>query len=145
MIHGRTRDLELAAAAEANVSGPQYKHDSVYVPLTSTFSARMNLNWNKTPTPTGAEEYCSAMITVPLSAYPSVRLAARPADMADAIREKLDDWNVSKCSVTVWIDNDTGDELASEDTCLREEFRYDGDSVWSAGSETSCYDEYHGC
>ena len=133
--------LTMAQTAESDTSDRQFDNHTIKVSISPTQTQPLYVHYSKIQEPTGTETFCSASISVPLSAYPSLRLAARPADFASHIREQLDEWKVSKCSVVVWLNNDTGDDLLEEESCLSEEFRYDGDSVWSVSSETLCYDE----
>jgi hypothetical protein len=118
------------------------KQHTIQIELTPTQKQPLFVSTWQMEGESGTETNCSASISVPVSAFPSVRLVARPADFASDLREKLDEWDDEKCSVVVWLNNDTGDELENEETCLVETFRYDGDSVWSASSEESCYPDY---
>jgi hypothetical protein len=106
--------------------------------LSSTRTTPLRLGAYEIQGEYGKEMRCSAAISVPLSVYPSVRLVARPTDFASHIREQVAEWDLSECSVIVWIENDTGEELTNAESCLVETFRYDGDSVWSAGRESTC-------
>jgi hypothetical protein len=120
------------------------QHKMLTIPLSPTKAAPLHLSYYEFNGESGTERTCEATISVPLSLYPSARLAARPADFASEIREVLDAWGASKCSVQVWLQNDTDDDLSEEESCLSEDFRYDGDSVWSVSSESFCYHE-RGC
>lgn len=133
--------LTMPQTAASNTSGNQYDDDTIPVSISPTQTQPLHIYYSEVQDASGTATFCSATISVPLSAYPSARLVARPADFASHIREKLDEWNVSKCSVVVWLNNDTEDDLPVEESCLSEEFRYDGDSVWSVSSESLCYDE----
>ena len=114
------------------------KRHEIPIELTSTRTTPLRIAAYDVQGEFGKEMRCTASISVPLSAYPSVRLVARPTDFASHIREQVAEWDLSKCQIVVWIENDTGEELSQEESCLVETFRYDGDSVWSAGNEDSC-------
>jgi hypothetical protein len=88
----------------------------------------------------GGEGSCSATIQVSLSSFPSSRLATRPKDVAVAVREVLDLWEIDNCTVQVWYDNDTGEEFAEHELCLSEDFRFDNGAYWSASAERYCWE-----
>jgi hypothetical protein len=124
-----------AASCSVAISG---RNEVGTIDLTSTQKQPLRVFAYDVEGGNGSEVQCEASITVPLSIYPTSRLVGRPSDFASELRDVLAAWAVTKCSVVVWIDNDTGDELDEEEQCLIETFRYQGDSVWSSGSEESC-------
>lgn len=82
---------------------------------------------------------CEAWINVPLSAFPTVRLATRPGDVAAAIRHVASEWDVRECRVRVWRENDVEEEpLSSEEQCIAGDFRFESGSWWPSSSEQSC-------
>jgi hypothetical protein len=87
----------------------------------------------------GGKGSCSASIQVSLSAFPSSRLATRPKDVAIAIRELIDVWEIENCTIQVWYDNDTGEEFAEYELCLTEDFNFDAGAFWSASAERYCW------
>jgi len=88
----------------------------------------------------GEKGSCVASIQVSLSQFPSSRLATRPKDVAIAIREVIDSWEIENCTVSVWYDNDTGEEFAEHELCLTEDFNFDSGAFWSASAERYCWD-----
>lgn len=83
---------------------------------------------------------CSAWIEIPLSGFPSSRLATRPADVAGLLTEVVAEWGVENCSVHVQYANDTAEEFAEHELCLIEDFRFDEDAYWSSSSERYCWE-----
>ena len=87
----------------------------------------------------GGEGSCSASIQVSLSSFPSSRLATRPKDVAIAVREVIDSWEIDNCTIRVWYNNDTGEEFAEHELCLTEDFKFDNGAYWSASVERYCW------
>jgi hypothetical protein len=83
---------------------------------------------------------CHASARVKLSSFPSSRLALRPREVAEAMRDAVDELGVSECVVVVWYENDTQDDFEENELCKTEVFRYDGDSYWSSSPEENCWD-----
>jgi len=83
---------------------------------------------------------CSAWVSVPLSAFPSTRLATRPADVARSLRDAVEKMGATECEVSVLFDNDTGEEIAEHELCLTETFRFGERRVWSSGPEAFCWE-----
>jgi hypothetical protein len=130
--------LTTAGVSTACVEVFDGKESTIPIELTSTQKIELRVSSYEIEGGSGRQKNCIAAISVPLSAYPSVRLVSRPGDFASDIREILAEWQVSECDVVVWVENDTGDELSEEEACMIEKFRYDGDSVWSSSSEKPC-------
>jgi len=87
------------------------------------------------------EESCSAWVEVPLSAFPTARLASRPFDFAPAIRETMEEWSVDECEIRVWFMDDVGDEMTQAESCVIESFEFEKGRYWSTSSEESCFEE----
>ncbi len=83
---------------------------------------------------------CAATIDVPLSAFPTSRLASRPADMARSIHETLKALDVRTCEVSVFYENDTNEEIAQHELCLSETFAFGARKYWSLSHETYCWE-----
>lgn len=83
---------------------------------------------------------CAAWASVPLSAFPSTRLATRPADVARSLRDAVEKMGATECVVSVLLENDTGEEIADHELCLTETFRFGERRVWSSGAEAFCWE-----
>lgn len=83
---------------------------------------------------------CSAWVSVPLSVFPSTRLATRPADVARSLRDVVEKMGASECTIFVMHENDTQEELAEHELCLNETFRFGERRVWSTGPESFCWE-----
>lgn len=83
---------------------------------------------------------CSAWVSVPLSAFPSSRLATRPADVARSLRDVVEKMGATECTIMVVHENDTQDEIAEHELCLSETFRFGERRVWSTGPESFCWE-----
>lgn len=88
----------------------------------------------------GGAPSCSAWVSVPLSAFPSTRLATRPADVARSLRDAVEKMGASECEISVMFDNDTGEEIADHELCLTETFRFGERRIWSSSPETFCWE-----
>lgn len=88
----------------------------------------------------GESPACSAWVSVPLSAFPSARLATRPADVARSLRDAVAKMGATECTVMVVLDNDTQDDFAEHELCLEETFRFGERRVWSTGPESFCWE-----
>jgi hypothetical protein len=86
---------------------------------------------------------CEAWITVPLSAFPTVRLATRPLDVAPVIRHLARESKVRECRVHVWRHDDLDADLPDDEECIAGDFRFENGDWWASGSERSC-DEIDG-
>ena len=82
---------------------------------------------------------CMASTTIPLSRFPTARVAARPSQLAAALREIADEWGVKECSIWISYENDTGDDLADHELCVTGSFAYDKGDYWSSSSERNCW------
>ncbi|MBY0401421.1 hypothetical protein K2X89_14070 [Myxococcota bacterium] len=83
---------------------------------------------------------CSAWVAVPLSAFPSTRLATRPADVARSLRDVVEKMGATECTIMVTHQNDTHEEIAEHELCLSETFRFGERRVWSSGPESFCWE-----
>ena len=83
---------------------------------------------------------CSASAFVPLSAFPTSRLALRPVDIVQSLRDVVEKIGAKECSVRVYFDNDTGEELAAHELCLTETFRFGERKAWSISREPFCWE-----
>jgi hypothetical protein len=82
---------------------------------------------------------CEARISVPLSAFPTLRLATRPGELAATIRYIAADWEARECRISVWRENDIAEEPIPEDEqCIAGDFRYEGGAWWPSSAERSC-------
>jgi hypothetical protein len=81
---------------------------------------------------------CQAWVAVPLSAFPTWRLATRPSDVAPAIRDLASRWGARECVVVVRLLNDTGEDVAKRDECVAGRFRFEGRDWWASSSEGPC-------
>lgn len=82
---------------------------------------------------------CEASIALPLSAYPTWRVADGPSAFAARIGEHVRRWRLESCSVTVWLENDTGEEVTFAEGCTTGIFRFDGAGPILQGPEQSCF------
>lgn len=83
---------------------------------------------------------CSASIRIPLSAFPTSRLATRPADVARAMHESVKAQGVQRCEVAVYYENDTDEAIPEHELCLIEPFAFGDRDHWSLSRETSCWE-----
>jgi hypothetical protein len=83
---------------------------------------------------------CIVSTSVKLSSFPTSRLATRPREIAEAIRDAAAELKTRECRIVVWYTNDTGEERDRNERCRTETFRFDRDSYWSSSRETSCWD-----
>lgn len=120
-----------------------YRQNEIMIPFSSTLSFPLNLVTYSYDNSPSSEIHCSASITVPLSAFPTSRVASRPADFTSHMRDTVREWGLNKCHVFVTYENDVEDALTQEESCLVELFRFQGDSVWSGGSEKYCWEHYN--
>lgn len=86
------------------------------------------------------ETSCTAWITVPLSSFPTSRLAARPSDIARSMRDVVKKLGAKECAVMVEYENDTGEELAEHELCLMETFGFGRGTLWSKAREGYCWE-----
>ena len=87
------------------------------------------------------EDTCRAYFSVPLSAFPTSRLATRPADVARVLHELARKWETNRCVVRVHHENDTEERFAPHELCLVETFAFDGGRPRSVSRETTCWGE----
>ena len=83
---------------------------------------------------------CSAAIQIPLSSFPTSRLATRPADIARSMRDIVKKIGAKECEVQVYYENDTGEEIAEHELCLTETFEFGDRKHWSKSSEAYCWE-----
>lgn len=102
---------------------------------TSDGTADMTID---TTTATGAR--CTASIEVPLSKFPSSRLATRPVDVARSMRDVMQKLGGGICEIAVIYENDTGEETPSHELCVAETFEFGARKHWSMSSETFCWE-----
>jgi len=84
---------------------------------------------------------CEAWVAVPLSAFPTWRLATRPSQVAPAIRDLASRWGARECRVVVVLHNDTGEDVAEREECVTARFRYEDRDWWASSSEVPCDEE----
>ncbi len=82
---------------------------------------------------------CTACIEVPLSKFPSSRLATRPVDVARSMQDVMQKLGGGECGITVSYENDTGEEIPSHELCVSETFEFGARKHWSKSSETFCW------
>lgn len=82
---------------------------------------------------------CTAWIEIPLSIFPSSRLATRPADIARSMRDVMKKLAVHECRVEVIYLNDTTDEIPEHELCFVETFAFGERKHWSTSSESPCW------
>lgn len=85
------------------------------------------------------ETFCGAEVGVPLSAFPTARLALRPADVARSLHDFARASGARQCQIVVMYENDTGEALAEHELCLIEVFRFGERRHWSVEPETTCW------
>ena len=83
---------------------------------------------------------CSASLWIPLSTFPTSRVATRPAEVARSMHETMKTLGVSTCEVAVGYENDTAEEIAEHELCLRETFAFGNRKHWSVSSESFCWE-----
>jgi hypothetical protein len=116
------------------------KSETVSVSIAPGTSAELRISYWEGNESTGQEAFCTSVIHVKLSGFPTSRVATRPGDVAAAVRDVADLWKVSECQVTVVFENDTSEELAEHETCVTGLFRYDKGDYWSSSSEDYCWE-----
>lgn len=84
--------------------------------------------------------FCGAEVGVPLSAFPTARLALRPADVARSLHDFARTSGARECRILVMYENDTGEALAEHELCLIEVFRFGERRHGSLEPETTCWD-----
>ena len=82
---------------------------------------------------------CTASIDVPLSAFPTSRIAYRPVDVARSMQDVLKKLDVGSCDIAVFYDNDTDEEIPEHELCLQETFAFGERKHWSISSESFCW------
>lgn len=82
---------------------------------------------------------CTAWIQIPLSIFPSSRLATRPADIARSMRDVMKKLAVQECRVGVAYLNDTNDAIPEHELCFVETFAFGERKHWSTSSESPCW------
>lgn len=83
---------------------------------------------------------CFAMIDMPLSAFPTSRLAMRPADVARSMRDLVEKHGIGTCEIAVFYENDTNEEIAEHELCLQETFAFGERKHWSLAREAFCWE-----
>lgn len=83
---------------------------------------------------------CSAVASFPLSAFPTSRLAARPAEIARSMQDIMKKLGVDACEVSTFYENDTSEEIAEHELCLTETFAFGERKHWSISSESFCWE-----
>jgi len=83
---------------------------------------------------------CHAWIEVPLSIFPSSRLATRPADVARSMHDVARAIGIEECDVAVYYENDTDEEMTEQELCIDETFRFGERKHWSVSSEGPCWE-----
>ncbi len=83
---------------------------------------------------------CSAWIEIPLSKFPTSRLATRPADIARSMRDVMKKLGARECEVEAYYENDTGEEIPKHELCLRETFEFGERKHWSKSREAYCWE-----
>ena len=131
--------LALPAAASGcfSYAGPS---ETIAVSLGGRMSAEMTITYSEDLEKVEGEVACEAYLTVPLSAFPTWRVATRPADVAPAIRDVASRWGARECRVIVGLHNDTGEKLPAGDDCFWGLFRFEGRDSWASSSERRCVD-----
>jgi len=114
------------------------KTETLSVALAGDTSAELQVSYYEELAEIEDEIICQAWISVPLSAFPTWRLATRPADVAPLIRDVADRWGARECAIAVWLQNDTGDDLAEGDECMAGLFRYESGDWWASSAEWRC-------
>ncbi len=92
------------------------------------------------PTSAMATRRCQASIAIPLSAFPTSRLATRPADIARSMRDLVKEHGIEACEIVVLYENDTNEAIAEHELCLRETFAFGERKHWSIASERTCWE-----
>ena len=87
-----------------------------------------------------ATRRCHASIAIPLSAFPTSRLATRPVDIARSMRDLVKKHGIEACEIAVLYENDTNEEIAEHELCLRETFAFGGRKHWSIARERTCWE-----
>jgi hypothetical protein len=83
---------------------------------------------------------CMAWINVPLSKFPSSRLATRPVDIARSMRDVMQKLGGRECEVVVLYENDTDEEIPEHELCVSEIFEFGARTHWSKSSEAYCWE-----
>lgn len=87
-----------------------------------------------------ASRRCQASIAIPLSAFPTSRLATRPVDIARSMQDLVEKHGIEACEIAVLYENDTNEEIAEHELCLRETFAFGERKHWSIARERTCWE-----
>lgn len=93
-----------------------------------------------TDTSTKSGSSCMAWVYVPLSKFPSSRLATRPVDVARSMRDVMQKLGGGECAVAVYYENDTGEAIPNHELCVSETFEFGARKHWSKSSEEFCWE-----
>lgn len=83
---------------------------------------------------------CYASAYFPLSAFPSTSNRYGTHDIAAAVREQVDAWELNECEITLYYENDTKVDLAEHELCVQGTFAFEKGNFWSTDSESYCWD-----
>ena len=85
--------------------------------------------------------FCSAGISMPLSAFPSLGNRLGTDAVAAAIEEATKAMEIENCSIWVSYVNDVEADFTSQELCVSAIYGYSSGSRWSIESESYCWDE----
>ncbi len=134
--------IVLAPQAIACFSIPPDKSVEVKFPLGAGVEAAVQISFfeKNDPKDLNAKGTCSANAYLPLSAFPSTSNRYGINEIASAIREQVDAWELSECYVTLYFENDTNVDLAEHELCTQGTFAFEEGSFWSSESESYCWE-----
>ena len=150
MIHPRRSSIDIASVVTLIIGStvdaiacPVFGADetqTLSVQMSSGVHAEVNIEFYKGRPDEEGSGACLANAIVQLSGFPTSRVAARPTQLAAALREIADEWGVKECTIMVAYENDTGDDLAQHELCVIGSFGYDKGDYWSTSSERNCWE-----
>lgn len=121
---------------------PPDESAEITLPLGGGVNQTIQLSLYKTKMPDSSKtkSTCFAYAEIPLSAFPSTSNRFGTSELASAIREQVDIWEVEECSVTLFYDNDTRVELAEHELCISGRYGFEKGGFWSSDRESFCWE-----
>ena len=116
------------------------KTQTISVVMSSGLSTEVIVEYFKGNPDLDRSGACMASARIPLSRFPSSRVATRPGELAAALREIADEWGAKECTIWISYENDTKDHFANHELCVMGSFKFDKGDYWSSTSEGYCWE-----
>lgn len=83
---------------------------------------------------------CWAWIEIPLSNFPTSRLAMRPADVVRSMHDIVKELGSGECTVTVSYENDVEEDIAEHELCVQQDIAFGRRKLWTRTDERFCWE-----